>query len=141
MPLAGWAGQATDILPALGLIVVAIGSAKTATRGIGRAVLIVAPLAQRLGVEVLVSPVVVEEGDAALVVSPAVVGGNIISGVPEVDRSGYNGDSQALAVCDERVALMGIGRIGGVAKGQLQAEFTVEVRGLEMALAKDAVCL
>ena len=141
MPLAGWTGQATDVLPTLGLIVVAIGSAKTATRGIGRAVLIVASLEQRLWIEVLVSPVVVKDGDAALVVYPAVVGSDIIGGVAEVNLPGCNGHSQSLSVCDERVALIGIGGRGGAAKGQLQAELAVEVGGLKMAVAKDAFFL
>ena len=140
-PLTEGTGQATDVLPALGLIVIAMGSAKTAARGIGRTVLIVAPLEQRLGVEVLVSPIVGKEGDAALVVQPAVVGGDIISGVAEVNLSGCNGHGQALAVCDAFVALMGIGRVGGVAKRQLQGELAVEIGGLEMAVAKDAFCL
>src|ERR671919_180788 len=89
----------------------------------------------------LVSPIVVKEGDAALVVQPAVVGGDIISGVAEVNLSGCNGHGQALAVCDEFVALMGIGRVGGVAKRQLQGEVAVEIGGLEMAVAKDTFFL
>src|SRR5262249_25438820 len=129
------------VLPALGLVVVAIGSAKTAARGIGRAVVIVAPLEQGLGVEVLVSPVVVKDRDAALVVYPAVVGDDIVGSVPEVGLARCNGHGQALAVCDELGPLIGIGRIGGIAEGQFQAELTVEVRGLEMAVAKDAFCL
>src|SRR5262250_87123 len=70
-PLVGRTWQAADVLPALSLIVVAIGVAQTATGGIGRAVVIIAPLAQRLRVEMLVAPVVVKDRDAAMVAQPA----------------------------------------------------------------------
>jgi hypothetical protein len=54
-PLVGRTWQAADVLSALGLIVVAIRAAQTTTGGIGRAVVIIAPLAQRLWVEMLVA--------------------------------------------------------------------------------------
>ena len=58
----GWTWQATDILPTLRVIVVAMRVTQTATRGIGRAVLIIAPVQKRLGIEVFVSPVVIKDG-------------------------------------------------------------------------------
>jgi hypothetical protein len=42
--LLGWAREAADILPALCLVVVAIGATQATTRGIGCAVLILAPM-------------------------------------------------------------------------------------------------
>ena len=42
----GWTLQATDILPALGLVVVAVGMTQTTTRSIGGAVLVVAAIEQ-----------------------------------------------------------------------------------------------
>jgi len=84
-PLVGQTGPAADILPALGLVVVAIGVAQTATGGRGRAVVIIAPLAQRLWVEVLVAPVVVTDGDATMIMQPAVVVDDIMGGVPQMD--------------------------------------------------------
>src|SRR4029450_2026498 len=46
--LLGGARSAADILPTVGLIVVAIGATQTTTGGIGRAVLIIAPVPERL---------------------------------------------------------------------------------------------
>ena len=50
-PLIGRTWQTVDVLSALGLIVVVIEATQSSTRGIGRAVVIIAPLAQRLWVE------------------------------------------------------------------------------------------
>jgi hypothetical protein len=80
--LLGWTREAADILPTLGLVVVAIGAAQATTRGIGRAVLIIASVQQRLGIEVFIAPVVGEDGDAPLVVHPVVVVSLIIGRVP-----------------------------------------------------------
>src|SRR2546423_13902020 len=85
----------------------------------------------------LVAPVVGKDGDATMVMQPAVVVDDIMGGVPQVDLSGPNGHGQGLAVCDELVALMSIGRIGRGAQGQFQAELAVEVGGCEVTVAKD----
>ena len=42
--LLGWTREAANILPTLGLVVVAIGATQTTTGGIRRAVLIIAPM-------------------------------------------------------------------------------------------------
>jgi hypothetical protein len=83
--LLGWTREATDVLPTLGLIVVAIGAAQATTRGIGRAVWIIAPIEQGLGIEVFVSPVVVKDRDATLVAHPVLVVSLIMGRVPQLD--------------------------------------------------------
>ena len=62
----GWTWQATDILAALGLVVVAVGMTQTATRGIGRTVWVVTAIEQRSLIEMLMAPVVGKDGDSAL---------------------------------------------------------------------------
>jgi hypothetical protein len=59
-----WTLEAANILPTLGLVVVAIRATQAAARRIGRAVLIIAPIQQGLGIEVFVSPVVSKDRDA-----------------------------------------------------------------------------
>jgi hypothetical protein len=66
--LLGRAWQATDILATFALVVVAIGVTHTATRRIGCAVSIVTASAQRGLIDMLISPVVIEDGDGATVV-------------------------------------------------------------------------
>jgi hypothetical protein len=80
--LLGWTREAADVLPTLGLVVVAIGATQATAWGIGRAVLIIAPLQQGLGIEVFITPVVGEDGDAPLVVHPVVVVSLIMGRVP-----------------------------------------------------------
>jgi hypothetical protein len=80
--LLGGTLEAADILPTLGLVVVAIRATQATTRGIGRAVLIIAPMQQGLGIEVFVSPVVVKDRDGAALMKPLVDGGDVIGRVP-----------------------------------------------------------
>src|SRR5262249_8370845 len=110
--------QAADILPTVSLIVVAIGATQTPTRGIGRAVGIIATLDKGLRSEVLVAPVIVEDCDTATVVNPVVVRGDVIGRVPQLHLPRQDWHSQSGAVRDELGALLGVGRIGGVAQGQ-----------------------
>lgn len=65
--------EATDILPALRLVVIAIGMTQTATRGIGRAVCIVTAIEQRGLIDMFVAPVVSKDGDGAMILEPLVV--------------------------------------------------------------------
>jgi len=78
--------------------------------------LIVAPVQERLGIEMLVSPVVIKDRDAPLVVNPVVVGNDIIGRVPQLDLSRQNWDSQGGTMVNELGALMGVGRVCGVAQ-------------------------
>jgi hypothetical protein len=71
--LLGRTWQATDILPTLGLVVVAIRVTQTATRGIGGAVLIVAAIEQRGLIDMFVTPVVGKDGDGTMILEPLVV--------------------------------------------------------------------
>src|SRR5712691_7565550 len=120
--LLGRTRSATDILPALSLIVVAIGATQPAAGGIGCAVLIIAPIHEGLWIEVLVSRVIVKDRNAALVVQPVVVGGDVIGRVPQLDLPRQYRDSEGGAMLDELAPLIGIGRIGGGAQGQFQTE-------------------
>lgn len=61
--LVGGTRQTADILPTLGLVVVAMGVTQAATRGRGRAVLVVTAMPQRRLLEGLVAPVRGKEGD------------------------------------------------------------------------------
>src|SRR5687768_13959816 len=81
----GWARETADILPALGLVVVAIGVTQATARGIGHAVLIIAPLQQRLRIEMFAAPVVGKERDATVVMHPVVVVYLIIGRVAELN--------------------------------------------------------
>lgn len=69
----GWTLEAADILPALGLVVVAIGMTQAATRGIGCAVLVVTAIEQRGLIDMFVAPVVSKDGDGAMILEPLVV--------------------------------------------------------------------
>jgi hypothetical protein len=66
---------------------------------------------------VLVARVIGKDRNAALVVQPLVVGGNVMGRVPQVDLPRQYRDSEGGAMLDERTPLMGIGRLGGVAQG------------------------
>jgi len=83
--LLGRTRSATDILPALSLVVVAIGATQPAAGGRGCAVLIIAPVHEGRRIAVLVSRVRGKDRDAALVVHPVVVGGDVIGRVPQLD--------------------------------------------------------
>src|SRR4249919_858433 len=82
--LLGGTRETTDILPALRLVVVAIGVTQPATRGIGRAVLIVTALQQRGLIEVLVAPVVGKDGNRATIMEPLVVRCDIVTRISQV---------------------------------------------------------
>ena len=139
--LLGGTLEAADILPALGLVVVAIGVTQAATRGIGRAVWIVTSIQQRGLIEMLVAPVVGKDGDGAMVVQPLVVGGDIIGRIPQLDLPGPHRHGEFAAMRDELGALIGVGRIGGVAHGQFQSQVRVEIGGFEVHVAKDFLFL
>ena len=111
------------------MVVVAIGATQPAAGGIGRTVLIIAPVHEGLRIEVLVARVIGKDRDAAVVVKPVVVGGDVIGRVPQVDLPRQDWDSEGGAMLDELGALIGIGRIGGVAQGQFQTEVAVEIGG------------
>src|SRR5712691_3353088 len=68
LALLGGTREAADILPALRLVVVAIGVTQAAARGIRRAVLVVAAIEQSRLIAVLVTPVIVQDGDGATIV-------------------------------------------------------------------------
>ena len=133
--------SAADILPTVGLIVVAIGATQTTTGGIGRAVLIIAPVHERLWIEVLVTRVVGKDRDAAPVVKPLVVGGDIIGGVSQLDLPRSDRHGQGRAMANELGALTGIGWGSRVAHRQFQTEFPVEIGGFEVPIAKDELFL
>jgi hypothetical protein len=133
--------SAADILPTVGLIVVAMGATQTTTGGIGRAGLIIAPVHERLWIEVLVTRVVGKDGDAAPVVKPLVVGGDIIGGVSQLDLPRSDRHGQGRAMANELGALTGIGWVSRVAHRQFQTEFPVEIGGFEVPIAKDELFL
>jgi hypothetical protein len=73
--LLGRTWQATDILAALGLVVVAIGMTQATTRRIGGTVWVVAAIEQRGFIDMFVTPVVGKDGDGTMIMEPLVVGG------------------------------------------------------------------
>ena len=75
--------------------------------------------------------------DAALVVHPVVVGGDVIGRVAQLHLPRQDRDSEGGAMRNEMRALIGIGRVGGVAQGQFQTQLAVEIGGFEMHVAKD----
>ena len=70
-----------------------------------------------------------------------VVGGDIIGRVPQLHLPRQDRDGEGGAMVNEMGALIGVGRGGGVAQGQFQAEFPVDIGGLQVQVAKDALCL
>jgi hypothetical protein len=92
---------------------------------------------QRGRIDVLVAPVIVKDGNGALLMKPLVVGGVIVSRVPEMHLPGPNRDGQLSTMRDKRGALFGVRGVGRVAQGQFQREFRVEIRGFEVHVAKD----
>ena len=113
--LLGWTLEAADVLPTLSLVVVAIGATQATTRGIGRAVWIIASVQQRLGIEVFIAPVVVEDCDAPLVMHPGVVGYLIMGRVPQLNLPRQHGHGQGAAMANELAALIGARRISRIA--------------------------
>src|SRR5712691_11808115 len=109
--LLGGARSAADILPALRLVVVAIGATQPPTGGIGRAVCIIAPVHERRWIEVLVSPVVIKDRDSTPGVHPEVVGDDIIGGVSQLDLPRSDRHGQGSAMANKLGALIGIGRV------------------------------
>jgi hypothetical protein len=82
--------------------------------------LIIAPLQQGLRIEVFITSVVVKDRDGTMIVKPLVVGGVIVSRVPEMHLPGQNRDGQFGAMRDKRRVLFGVSGVSGVAQGQLQ---------------------
>lgn len=87
-------------------------------RGIGRAVWIIAPTQQRLGIDMLVASVVGEQSDATLVVHPVVVVSLVIGRIAQLDLPWQHRHSQGTAVANELAALIRASRIGGIAQRQ-----------------------
>jgi hypothetical protein len=139
--LLGGALSAADILPTIGLIVIAIGATQTTTGGIGGAVLIIAPVHERLWIEVLITRVVGKDRNAAPVVKPSVVGDHITGGVSQLDLPWSDRHGQGRAMAHELGALIGIGWVSRIAQGQFQTEFPVAIRGFEGHIAKDELFL
>jgi hypothetical protein len=130
-----WTPEAADIVPALCLVVVAMGATQATTRGRGRAVLILAPLPQRLWIEVFMTPVVGQERDTPLVISPVIVVSLSIGRVPQLDLPWQHGHGQGAAMAHARAALIRPGHIGGIAQRSFQRTVGMEIGGLEVHVA------
>src|SRR5688500_5514775 len=113
-----WALETADILPALGLVVVAIGMTQATARSIGHAVLIIAPIQQGFGIEMFVAPMVGKERDATVVMHPVVVVNLIIGRVAELNLPRQPRHSQGAAVANELAALICASRISGMTQRQ-----------------------
>ncbi len=109
----GRTGTATDILPSVGVVVVAMGMTQSAAGGRGRAVLIIAPLRERLWVEVCVARVVSKDRNPALVANPVGVAGDVVGRVTQLHLSRQPWHGQGSAMCDAMGALLGVGWVGG----------------------------
>ena len=79
----------------------------------------------------LVAPVLGKDGDGAMRMQPRVVGGDVMGGVPQLYLPRQPRDGAWAAMGDEPGALIGGGRVGGVAYGQCQSQLLVEVSGGE----------
>jgi hypothetical protein len=99
--------------------------------------LIIAAVQERRGIEVFVSPVVIEDRDTPVVMHPEVVGGDILGCVPQLHLSRQHGHGQGGAMCNKCAALIGVGGISGIAQGALQREFAVDIGGFDLHVAKD----
>ena len=65
----------------------------------------------------------------------------VVGGIGQFDLLGPEGDGDLGAMLREVTALMGIGRVGGDAHGQLQSPLDVNIGGRLVQVAEDAFCL
>jgi hypothetical protein len=113
----GGTRKATDILPALGLVVVTIGVTQATTRGIRRAIWIVTTIEQRGLIDVLVAPVIVKDGDGATIMQPLIIGNDIIGRIPELFLPSSNWDGELATMGDKLRTFLSVTRVGRIAQG------------------------
>jgi hypothetical protein len=129
--------EAADILAAVGLVVVAARVTQTPAGSIWGAVAIIPPLPKNLWGEVFSTRMIGDDGEPSAVPDPVVVLDRVGASLGELDLAGQEGEGDLGAMLLEVTPLMGIGRVGGMAHGQLQPEFDVDIRGLLLQVAED----
>jgi hypothetical protein len=133
--------QSTDILTAVGLVIVPVGAAQPATGSIRGAVRIIASGHERLWGEVLVAGILREEGAASPAPATVVVLDHVVARIGELDLLGQAREGDLGAMRLEVTALMDIGRVRGRSHEELQAELDRNIGGLVLQEAKDAFCV
>ena len=68
---------------------------------------------------------------------PVVILDQVVAGIGQLDLLGAERDGDLRTMLLELTSLSGIGRIRGVADGQLQAEVYLNIRGLLLQVAED----
>src|SRR6516164_5672874 len=109
--------QSTDVLTAVGLVIVPVGATQPATGSIRGAVRIIASGPERLWGEGLVAGIIRDDGDASPPPDTAVVLAYVVARIGELDLLGQARDGDLGAMCLEMAALMDIGRVRGCSHG------------------------
>jgi hypothetical protein len=137
LALLGGTREAADILPPLGLVVVAIGATQAPTGGRGGAVLIGAARQQRGRIEVLGAPVVGNDRDRAALMQPLVDGRDVRGRVPSLHVARHDRHGQGGAMAHALGARIGARSIGRIAQRSCQRQVGMESGSFEVHVAKD----
>src|SRR4029434_2910416 len=125
---------AADILPTLGVVVVAVGSTQAATGGIGRAMLIITALQESFWGEVFTARIIGDEGDATLAPYALIVCRDVVGRIAQLHLPRHDEDGDFVPMRLEVRPFIRIGRLSRVAQGQCESEFGVDIGRLLLQL-------